>query len=323
MAVYLAGLGIGWLILPGERTFAGRLKDTAFVTIISGLIFVSWVPAVLAQTRQIQSGFWPSAPDQWLLYRTIGVMAGVDEQSLPRGDWHRFFEVDAILLCLTLLGFVAKSARRSAIAMFSFGILPILLIFIYSRIGQSIFMERAFLASGIAVPLLIVLPMSAGHAARLMSIAAIVLFMALSLGSIPNHRLGEHAEKWREACAFAQSSHATHRLIVCVSSDGEPLCRYYACDRDYGPRADVTAAPASFFALDPPRTMQRIKSPRDLDSLRARLAQGGFDEIVLLSSHTFWADHTEQTLAMMKAELSESDEKYFTGVTVYRFKPLK
>ena len=321
MAVYLAGLGIGWLILPGERTVMGRLKDAVIVTLISGLTFVPWVPAVLAQTRQIQSGFWPSAPDRWLLYRTIGVMAGVDEQSLPRGDWHRFFEVDVILLCLTLLGFLTKSSRRAVVGMFSFGILPILLIFIYSRIGQSIFMERAFLASGIAVPLLIVLPMKAGRPGRALSMAAIVLFLYLSLRSIPNHRLGEHAEKWREACAFAQSSNAAHRLIVCVSSDGEPLCRYYACDRDYGPRTDVTAAPATFFALDPPRTMQRIKSDRDLDGLRAKLALGGFDEVVLLSSHTFWADHTERALAMMKGELSETDEKYFTGVTVYRFKP--
>jgi hypothetical protein len=205
--------------------------------------------------------------------------------------------------------------------MFVAGVLPILLIFVYSRVGTSIFMERAFLASGVAMPLLMVFALDAARLklARILSVIGIAAFLYMGLSSLTGHRLGEHAEAWREACAFVQHSDAKHRLVICVSSDGEPLYRYYACHRDYGPRSDVTAVPASFFALNPPLTMQRVKNDHDLDALRETIAGGDYDEVVLIASHTWWGDHEERTLDYLSEEFPLIEDRQFVGIKVFRF----
>ena len=67
--------------------------------------------------------------------------------------------------------------------------------------------------------------------------------------------------------------------------------------------------------------MQRIKADHDLDGLRARLAQGGFDEVVLLASHMWWGDHDERVLTLLKDQLTQTDERAFMHIAVFRFTP--
>jgi 4-amino-4-deoxy-L-arabinose transferase-like glycosyltransferase len=330
MVVYLGCLGIAWLLLPGARPMPGRLRDAAVVTIISAVAFAPWLPALLAQTKRIQGGFWPDKPDALSLERTIAVMAGVHDQSLPtlHWKWHTlldvsFLHVNLALLGLALIACTTQVRLRQVLGIMVAGLGPILLIYFYSRVRQSIFMERAFLASGVAIPLLVVFALDAvrSRPARVLSIAGVVAFLAMSFGSIADRRLGEHPENWRDACAFARKSPAKHRLVVCDTNDGEPLYRYYACARDYGPRADVTAVPTSFFSLDPPRTMQRVNGDRDLDSLRAMLAGGGFDEVDLIASHTWWGDQSELAFGLMRRKMAMIDQRQFTGIIVFRFNP--
>ncbi len=318
MAFYLAGLGLGWLILPG-----GKFKHLLIVSMVAGALFLPWVPTMLAQTKRLNGEFWPAVPDFWALAHTLGWLAGIHEQSLFRGDWHWFIEIDLIWLGLTALACVSPSTRRPALALFGFGILPVLFIFFYSKVAQSIFIERAFLASGVAFPLVIAMALDGvrSNVVRVLSGLLGLFLLALSCTSIPYHQQGEHPEEWRQACAFAISSNAHHRLVICCGSDGEPLYRYYACDRDYGPRADVTAVPASFFALDPPRTMQRVKSDADLNALRLTLDQGHFDEVVLISSHSWWGDAQGRTLSLLCDRFSPKDDQQFKQIRVFRFIP--
>jgi 4-amino-4-deoxy-L-arabinose transferase-like glycosyltransferase len=322
MTVDLACLGLAWLVLPGERKLVGRLKDATLVTVVSGLSFLPWLPTLLAQTRQVQAGFWPSRPELPFLYRTIAVIAGVHEQSLRGGDQQGFARIVFLLMVLLIVSFVSARGRRLAAAFLCFGFLPIGLIYIYSRVGQSIFIERAFIASGIVMPLLIVLPMELWQKSRPIWLGAAALMLYLSLASISGHRLGEHTEDWRGASRFADRSAAAHRLVICVSSDGETLYRYYGCDRDYGPRSDVTAVPASFFALNPPRTMQRVKSDQNLVNLKQLLNEQKFDEVVLIYAHQYFADPPQRVLLLLQSQLLPVEDRVFTGfIHVYRFRP--
>jgi hypothetical protein len=330
MVFYLGSLGIAWILLPGERPITRRLRDAVTVAVLSAIAFAPWVPVLLAQTKRISGGFWPSKPDALLVQRTFAVLAGVHEQGLPllRWKWHtllnvNFLGVDLLLLGLVLLACTSLRRLRTVLAIAIAGLLPILLIYMYSMIGTSIFMERAFLATGVATPLLVVLAIDSvkSKPGKILAWTGALAFVAMSIMSVPNHQLGEHAEAWREACAFALESPAKHRLVVCVSNDGEPLYRYYACNRDYGPRADVTAVPASFFALDPPRTLRRVTSDRDLDGLRNTLATGDFDEVTLISSHTMWGDPEGRTLDFLNDQMVLTCLRKFSSVEVYRFKP--
>ncbi len=109
MAVYLACLAGCWLILPGKQSLSRRLAGIATVSILSAIIFSPWVPTLVHQAIRLKAGFWPAVPDRWALLRTIGVMAGVHEQSLPSGDWHKFIRVDLALLGLALLGCLSRA----------------------------------------------------------------------------------------------------------------------------------------------------------------------------------------------------------------------
>ena len=60
----------------------------------------------------------------------------------------------------------------------------------------------------------------------------------------------------------------------------------------------------------------------DLDPLRHQLSGGGFDEVVLLASHTLWADPQGRTLALLSSQMSLVDRYILpTGITVSRFRP--
>ena len=257
-------------------------------------------------------------------------MAGVHEQSFPSLHWRwhtlyemNFLQVNLLLLALAMLACTSITRLRKVSALLIAAVVPMLLIFVYSHVRISIFMERAFIGSSVILPLLIVMPLEAvrSRIARGIAIVGVGLFIVLSIASIPHRRLGEHPENWRDATAFVQQSPATHRLVISVASDGEPLYRYYACHRDYSIRPDVTAAPVSFFANNPPQTMQRIKSDLDLDPLRVRLAQGGFDEVVLIASHTWFGDHDQRVLQYLSDEMELLEDKQFTAIKVFRFRP--
>ena len=320
MAIYLACLCIAWLVMPGRQSLAGRLRDLLIVSVITAICFAPWVPTMLAQTHRIQGSFWIARPDKWDLASAIGSLAGMQERTVSL-QW--MLTIDLELLGLAILSCSSATHTRRVIGLLSFGLVPILLIFIYSQLRQSIFVDRAFLPSGIAIPLLVGVSMEAIRSApgRFLARASAVVLVFLSLRSLPGHLQGEHPEAWREATAFAQSSAAKHRLVICVASDGEPLYRYYGCQSDYSLRPDVTALPASFFAIDPPRTMQQIKTDQDLDSVRQQLSSGSFDEVILMSSHSWWGDSQDRTLRLLTAQLRLIDQHNFTSITVYRFKP--
>jgi hypothetical protein len=322
MAFYLACLGSGWLILPGERRLRHRVRDLLIVSISSGILFAPWVPAMLAQAIRLRAGFWPARPDGWVLLRAIGVMTGAHEQALPKGDGHWFAPVAALLVGFVGLSFASRRHWRFALALVGFGIAPILLIFAYSHLGSSIFVERAFLASGVALPLLLVLPMEAARSwpAKLLVTAGLFWILWLSAFSLPGRFTGEQTEGWREACDYAAGLAPRHRaLTVFAANEGELMYDYYARHGDYSRRSDLIGTPLDFFDLDPPRTLQRVRKDSDVDQLRSMLDNPEVDSVVLISSHIWWGDSRGRTLSLISSRFAEVNEHQFAQIQVYWF----
>jgi hypothetical protein len=364
MAIYLACLGIAWLLLPGSRPIRNRLIDAAIVTAVAAAAFAPWLPRVLAQSKALEGNFWPDTPDFWLVNRTIAVFAGVDERSFDRIDLPGFYRIGPALDWLQVNAFywiafaitagvliTAVFGRRwrwpAALALLGVG--PILIVFVYSLIGQSIFMDRAFMGSSFAVPLLVALPwtlrsplpvlrerrgdsataperarvrVSSGveqtpaHRDSVLDYAAadlpmtrpglirlgrialhvwLVLLAVMIAPSLWSQRLSEHSEDWRTLSALA-APHPGHRqLTVFVANEGELLYDYYARHGDYTPSPDQTGTPADYFAIDPPHTMIRVKTDADVEALRHRLDRSDFDQVVLVASHRWFADHDDRT----------------------------
>ena len=139
MAIYLGCLGIAWLVFPGKTTVKRRFLHLTVVTLISGLFFLPWLPVALAQTHRLQGGFWPAAPDFMALASAIGVLCGVQEQDRTM---RTVFAAVVGLLAIGIISSKSSEQARRTIALLCFGLLPIVIIFFYSRIRQSIFVER-------------------------------------------------------------------------------------------------------------------------------------------------------------------------------------
>jgi uncharacterized membrane protein len=328
MAVYLAALGLAWLILPGRRSGRGRILDVAIVAGAAGLAFSPWVPAMLVQSRGIQGNFWAAAPSGHDLMKALSILAGVN---LYRTRWFSGSGMTIavwLLVAFIIIGVVRRQTARRTWGLIVFGLLPVLLIFVYSRIGQSIFMERAFIATTVVMPLLIAMPLTGlpatGRMNSWLCAAVAGLWLAPGVVSLQAKCLGEHPEPWREICQVVQreagpQEAAPRQLIVFVGNEGELLYDYYARRGDYAPDLDRQGVPAGFFALDPPRTMRRVRSDADLAGLKARLAAGDFGQVILIESHADWSDPNHWVLQWLRQERPLLDQRDFTGIGVYRF----
>ena len=306
------------------------MADIVIVSAIAAAAFTPWVPAMWSQTRAVRAHYWTSPPDGDAVARAVSGLAGVNEQGVTpwdvRGDWG----VVVALILFAGIGMAVPRTRRAAAATAAYAGLPVVGLLVYSRVGQSIFIERAFLVSGVGFAVLAMVPVELAPAGtrRRVAAGAWAACLGLAVGlSLPGRYQGEHPEPWREASAFAASSPATRRAVVCVANEGELLWDYYGRGGTFGPAADVAGAPASFFAADPPRTMRQVATGDDLAGVRRLLDRGGFDELDLLASHTPWADADGRTLAMVAGRLPLVEERAFavrpggTPVTVYRFGP--
>jgi uncharacterized membrane protein len=324
MAVYLACVGLAWLVLPGRRPVRARLRDAAMVSMTTALVFAPWVPEFLVQARRVEDEFWPTVPDLWMLARTIGMLCGIHEQSLWHGDWHNFLQVDVGLLLIVLLACRSRRQWRAAVGLVIFGIAPILLIFVYSHLRRSIFMERAFLPSGLVMPLLLAIAMEGARTVPVRALIALLAAIAfgLSMASLPGRWIGSQSEGWRDACEYAKSdaSGTGRRLTICVANEGEFLFDYYARHGDYSPSSDLTGVPRSVFACDPPRTLQRVKTDGDIQPIAKLLASGGYTQVTLISSHVWWGDGDHRTLNLLRQNCVLIEQRQFDQIIVYRFR---
>lgn len=335
MAIYLAGLAVAWLVLPGRRSLGGRVIDIAVVGGASALLYLPWLPTMLAQSAALKGRFWVEPPGLPIVLRTLALLCGVNEQAV---GWNWRFGTAITALCalaLTAIALARPSTRHRAAGLALFGLLPIAAIYLYSRLTQPIFMDRAFIPTTLVMPMLIVLATMRRTGAIAGAIAGAndarsepprwllptvaMLCLILSALSLPRNYQGEHPEPWRDAIASVGSV-SGNRLIVFVANEGELLYDCYARGRDYSRSSRLIGVPRSFFATDPPQTMARVRRDADLDGLRAALADNAaLDEVVLVESHSSFSDPSHRVLELLKDRLPLIEQRQFAEISVYRF----
>jgi hypothetical protein len=321
LSIYLAAMGVAWLILPGSTPVRRRFFDLCIVTAIAAAAFLPWLPTMLAQTRAIHGNFWPSPPDRWDLAQVVAVMCGVN--TFPTEEI-TLIGLNAALVFVLIWSFFNPAIRRSAIALAIVAFAPMLLIFVVSLISQPIFIERIFLPTALFAPLLIVGALnSATGLWRWVGGGAVLVLLILSVRSIGDIWLGAHPEPWREISQFVDADRSNHSLIIFAANESELLYDYYSRNFDYSRSPHLLGLPTGFFDIDPPKTMRRVLSDGDLAPLRIALPGDFVGEVILVESHPWWADPGGRIPEFLGQRLRLIDQQKFRHTTVYRYSSVR
>ncbi|HLL90727.1 MAG TPA: glycosyltransferase family 39 protein, partial [Tepidisphaeraceae bacterium] len=333
-AFYLPGLAVAWLAWPGGRAWWQRALDGLGAAVVVFVLYLPWLPVLQRQMAWMTGTFWAARPDATAAASTLSTLAGVYPYDVPQWAWDVMrwkwsagpvaAVVAVVLLALVTLSLLTRDAaqRRKAVALAAFALAPVVLVFVASRVGQPVFMDRAFAPCAVVLPVLLAMSVDATRA-RGLRLAGGVLLLVLALagtastvGVITGGRKLVPGEDWRGAYQYVASLDPTpRRLVAFVANEGELPFTYYAEQANptpaqpthdrrgrpterhpptFGPAAHRgfrrTGVPAGFFDLDPPQTIRRVLSDNDLAPLVSATAGRSVTEVVLILSHDAFAD---------------------------------
>lgn len=325
---YFAALHLAYLFSPGQPTLRKRLGELVILDGLALLAYLPWLTTFREQMAWTSQNFWTSTPSPDLLGRTLFVIAGIKARHLSAvlGDvgWVQPLLTVALLALPALLLFPgrhsARDARRWTFALLSYALAPILVAFVYSQFRQSIFLQKVFLASSFALPLLVALALASPSASprRRLALPVVGVLLAGMSISLYGYFAWEKKEDWRSAITHVNSLATPNTLIVFVANEGELLYDYYL--RQTGSFASpVQGLPQGFFELTPHRTLQHLRSPADLKLLDTRLAELKPRRVILVYSHWQYADPDRLTANHLAAAftLRSSRDFYYLDVLEY------
>jgi uncharacterized membrane protein len=323
MWFYAAGLGAAWLLAPGVISLRRRLLSLAGLYAVVVVLYLPWAPSLLGQMAWLKGNFWATVPDGQALWHILSAAVGCKVWHVSAAlhatglaQWgHLYYCLLASGAAVGLsLGRLQGKARRYCLALLVLMLLPILAVFVHAQSGQSYFIEKVFTASAAVAPLLLAMSLEASRA-RLAG-ALLVLVLLGNAVSAWGYFRWEQKEQWREAVAHANGEKP--ELLVFVANEGEYLYDYYT--RRAGARPlPRTGVPQSFFDLRPPRTIQKVRGPADLQLLRQRLEREAPRSVGLMLSHADWSDPQRLTLELLRGRYERERVTSFKDVAVHQF----
>ncbi|MCC6422758.1 MAG: glycosyltransferase family 39 protein [Phycisphaerales bacterium] len=305
MLLYWVGLNGAWIFWPG-RPFRQRIVEILLVNVAVALLYVPWIPILLAQVHWAHGRFWQSAPTTLDGWYALAVLLGIKPYLLTGlvGNLHfanaaNLSRLAALLLAAALIiGLWHRQSRRIWMSLVCAGLLPVVIGFVQSHISQPIFMDRIFIASCAPLALLMALSMCQIGRARLFVVPSALLIVGAGLSAILFLSRFEK-EDWRGAYDILSQDRSSSRLIVFVANEGQLPFDYY---RERGGDvlvADETGLPQGFFDIDPPQTVQRVMDEGDLLRLKQAMEGGRYRRIDLVRSHDWFADPKNLAIAAL------------------------
>lgn len=313
MAPFVAGLLLAWVLLPSEHSIARRMREMAVVIGISLALYLPWALGGLPdQMQMIRRAFWVDPLKARDFPAAIAALTGVkkfwswtnllDQIHIRTHDglWPmRILTLLMIASGVTSIFAQTGARRREAVGLFSVAVFPLALVALFSVVWTPLFTEKLFLPSAALFPIFFLLPLNMRLPRPAMKIAwagAVILVLLTGLTLFGYHR-EIHKEDWRAIARRVSDLPARRRLIIFISNDGRLAFDYYY---HYRAGDDATGVPGDFFDLNPPRTMRRALDERDLDPLKAQLANGNYHQIVLVLAHEGWADPEHFTRELLR-----------------------
>jgi hypothetical protein len=248
---YAPGLLAFWFCYPSEMKFRERMKRGASVAAVVFVLFAAWLRPMWVQVRWVHENFWPTKPGVTDLLRTICIYSGIDPDGLQHAlraqipgmkllgfrTW-----AGVVLLCLGT-GFIFgmrstdSAVRRKVLAITSIALLPILLVFVDSRILTPIYINRVFIGAGVFLPLLLLAPVAfASYGNRLLELSPALGLLIAACVSVGVHR--EQRDDWRGVTRYTLGLPESQRVVFAFQPFCQILMNYYA-DQLAGPDSPV------------------------------------------------------------------------------------
>ena len=332
MAFYAASLAMAWLVWPGERRLKSRAVDLAIVVTISIAAFAPWVPTLREQAKWVSGNFWAQTPGPFEWTLVTSAVSGIDVYGVSPMIWVVLgrspgAEGVAVLATIAIAQAIASSvstrdavARRKAIAIAIVAFAPLVAMFTLSRIGKPMFFPRLFIPTSLLTPLLFAIPIDRTKWVRRVGYAMAGVMVVGGATSVVVDLNVMQKDDWAGAYAYVkQLPPSSKRLLVFVAAEGElPYAHRAMLDptRVQEPR---TGSPQGFFALDPPRTMQRVFSEAEVEPLVEKLKGGAYDEVILVLSHQGHVDARGLVVAYFEREWWQAEETKFRNVKLVRY----
>lgn len=336
MFFYLMALNVTWLIYSSDRSWTQRVKEVLLADVLVGLLYLPWAATLFSQAARLHRGFWIRKPTAATLSGTLSFIAGfyLDYLTIVAGrifplSSHAIWTCAAggvSLLCAAMLAGglwrVPKLERSKIISLLIYCLLPILAVFVLSRISTPLFIDRIFISSSVVVPIVFAYPVALqkGGGGRLVyGFLAIVLGVLTALSGFGYLRY-EQKEDWRDATDKLLTIPESNRLILFVPSAEEIVFDYYA-QRSPAMNPSVTrmALPVSYRDWYPTPKLKIKPDRNDINPLKLAVESRKYSEIDLVLSGGRLFPPYDAVLNYLNPIFTRQEEQQFYGVKVIRF----
>ncbi len=341
--LYLPGFVVLWLVYPAERTLLARLKDGLLAASVVLLLYLPWVPTLLAQVQTIRRVPEFPTPRVGELLDSLFILFGFDPRTLQTvfrdqlrihisrlfGFWTWTPLLLLVVVVCILGGLLAARIvdRRKTAALAAYALGPVLLTFAYSRVSNAVYQTQVFSGCCSVLPLLLAAPIAfqVGNLRKaFLGVGLVVLVLAVVSG--PGYLRREHKEDWRGATQYLVQLPERDRLVVIVPDLGLPLVHYYAAGLSKsGPRFELTGLLTRFDPSDidlEKRMIDLLSDPHadDLALLTQEMASSRYKEVdVVMSSGLFPVRIKPILWKYLAARSTSSEIVEFHGLEVRRY----
>jgi len=339
---YLPGFAVLWLVYPAERTLLGRVKDGLLAASVVLLLYLPWVPTLVAQVQRIRRLPEFPTPGFGELLEGLCILSGFDPRTLQtvfRDQLHihisrlfGFWTWTPLLLAVVagcILGglLAARIAdRRKTAALAVYALSPVLLTFAHSRISTSVYQTQVFSGCCSVLPLLLAAPIAFQVGNRRKAFLGVgLVVLVLAVVSTAGYLRREQNADWRGTTQYLVQLPERDRLVVIVPDVGLPLVHYYAAGLSKsGPPFELTGLLTRFDPHDvdlEKRMMDLLFDPHtdDLALLAREMASERYKEVDVVMSYGWWVSQVRPKLQeYLDARCTSSEIVEFHSLQVRR-----
>jgi hypothetical protein len=261
--------------------------------------------------------FWELAPvkvQQWLW---------------PNGEMLFDSMTCAIVATLIGLAFITKENSRTVLILCTLTVLPIVLVFIYSRLAKPIFISRVFIGSATLLPMLAAIAaFSARTRLRLqLGRGLLLMLLVLEVSSAYFALQFDRREEWRDVAAYIGGRPSAQGngkvLLAFLGPVGQfPFDYYFNRFQMSSGSIDETGIPMGLFSADPPATNLSLRTAEAMVPFTNKVESGDYDALILMVTHESSSDPNHLVRSWLRQRGFTIQNHHFEGVEVLEIRRL-